>query len=153
MSRSFNNNSGKKTFGVFSESLDAGEYIRNKKTRASFPIANKCKQSTKFRSESDYLLYNKSNYLSVYSCVNSVDKSELFINLFTQLDLTSVPVIQNFDNLNVPTSIVPTTLNNANFYPYLTYNIDPSGVLFGDTVCGIDNYTNFMVYTPPQNNS
>jgi hypothetical protein len=33
--------------------------------------------------------------------------------------------------------------------PYVNYNIDPCGSLFGNSICGINNYQNFVVYNPP----
>ena len=36
-------------------------------------------------------------------------------------------------------------MGNANTnYPYLTYDVDPSGNLFGNTICGINNFVNYM---------
>ena len=29
---------------------------------------------------------------------------------------------------------------------YTNYNIDPEGVLFGNSLCGLNNWTNFMKY-------
>jgi hypothetical protein len=153
MTHSFKNNSGNKSFGVFFEPLDAGDYIYNKKTKASFCVANKCVPAVNVGSQSNYLLFNRSNVISVYPCKNAIDKTNLNINLITQLDLKNVPVIQDFSDNNIPTSIIPTTLNNTNYYPYLTYNIDPCGNLFGNDVCGINNYVKYMVYTPASQNN
>ena len=61
-----------------------------------------------------------------------------FGNLITKLDLTDVPVI-------LPTTI--TTVTD----PYKYYNIDPSGNLFGNTICGIDNWEKYMVYDASYN--
>jgi hypothetical protein len=153
MAHSFKTNSGYRSFGVFSEPLDAGDYTYNKKARASFCVANNCIPAVKVGTQSNLLLFNRSNVLSVYPCKNSIDKTELNINLITQLDLSGIPVIQNLNNNDVPTPIIPTTMANASTnYPYLTYDIDPSGNLFGNTTCGINNYVNYMVYTPPNNN-
>ena len=41
---------------------------------------------------------------------------------------------------------MPTTIS-TDAVPYLDYNIDPCGNLFGNTICGINNYVNYMVYT------
>ena len=61
MSRPFTNiTSANKTFGQFKESTDAGEYIYNKKARATYCVANKCAPSIKVYSEGDRLLFNKS---------------------------------------------------------------------------------------------
>jgi len=152
MAHSFKISSGYKTFGVFSEPISAGDYIYNKKARASFCVANNCVPAIKVGTQSNLLLFNRSNVISVYPCKNNINKANLNINLITQLDLSGVSVIQNFYSGDIPSPIVPTTLENSNDYPYLEYNIDPSGNLFGNNTCGINNYTNYMVYTPPNNN-
>jgi len=153
MANSFKISCGNKSFGVVSESQNSGDYTYNKKARASFCVANSCVPAVNVGSQGNLLLFKRSNILSVYPCKNYIDKTNLYINLYTQLNLTNVPVIQNFSNNNVPTDIIPNTIENTNYSPYLEYNIDPSGNLFGNTVCGIDNFENYMVYTPPPNNN
>jgi hypothetical protein len=148
MARSFNS-SVKKTFGVFSEPQDAGDYIYNKKANASYCVANSCIPAVNVGSQGNLLLFNRSNKLSVYPCKNIINKSNLNINLITTLNLSGVPVIENMESKNVPTSIEPTTIDASNNYPYLTYNIDPSGNLFGNNVCGINNYLSYLEYNTP----
>jgi hypothetical protein len=140
MAHSFKSNSGVKSFGVFSESQNAGDYIYDKKTRATYCKANVCVRSRKIGSESNYLLFKRANKLSVYPCLNSINKANLNINLITKLDLTDVPVIQDFYTKDVPSTITTTAI------PFLDYNIDPCGNLFGNTICGINNFVNYMVY-------
>jgi hypothetical protein len=144
MAHSFKTNSGNKAFGVFKESQEAGDYIHNKKAKATYCFANGCTTNVKVGSQSKKLLFDLSNKLIAYPCLNSIDKANLYINLITKLDLKDVHVIADFSGNTVPTSIDPNT------YPYLTYNIDPSGNLFGNTVCGFNNYVNYMVYTLPE---
>ena len=87
MSSSFKSSSGKNTFGVFSEPLDAGEYIYNKKTRSSYCVANKCVPAVNVGSQGNLLLFKKSNTMSVYPCKNVIDTTNLYINLITKLNL------------------------------------------------------------------
>jgi hypothetical protein len=150
MARSFNS-SGKKAFGVFSEPQDAGDYIYNKKARASYCVANNCTPAVNVGSQGNLLLFNRSNKLSVYPCKNIINKSNLNINLITTLNLSGVPVIENMTTQTVPTSIEPTTVANTSStnYPYLTYNVDPSGNLFGNNVCGINNYLSYLEFSTP----
>ena len=61
------------------------------------------------------------------------------------MDLTNVPVIQEFSTGNVPTTITTTAT------PFLDYNIDPSGNLFGNTICGINNWEKYLVYDASYN--
>ena len=74
-----------------------------------------------------------------------IQNGDLNINLITSLDLTNVNVLQetNNNNNNTITKIDPKK------DVYLNYTIDPNGQLFGKTICGINNYQNYLVYTRP----
>jgi hypothetical protein len=137
MARPFNGNSGKKAFGVFAEPLTEGDYIYNKKAKASYCFANNC---TPNLTEGNYLLYKRSYALNHFPCRNLINKQNLNINLITKLNLKYVPVIADLSG-----NISPTTITST-ITPYLKYNIDPSGNLFGNSVCGINNYTRYMQY-------
>jgi hypothetical protein len=63
--------------------------------------------------------------------------------LVTKLNLTNIPVIQQNKPYTVPAYLNKTAI------PYLDYTIDPSGNLFGNTICGIDNFQNYLQYNPP----
>ena len=144
MARPFtNSSSANKAFGVFSGSQNAGNYIHNKKAKSTY-CSNTCSPSLKFGSESNRLLFKTSYKMGVYPCLNSINKANLNINLITKLDLTDVHVIQDFSGNTWPSSI--NTMNTVPD-PYLRYNIDPSGNLFGNTICGINNWEKYMVYS------
>jgi hypothetical protein len=143
MAHSFKSSSGKSAFGVFSEPQNAGDYIYNKKAKTTFCRANKCVPSKTVNTQGNLLLLNRSNRLKYYACVNSINKANLNINLITKLDLLDVPVIKNVDSNNIPIPIISTEI------PYLDYVIDPSGALFGNTICGVNNYVKYLVYNPP----
>lgn len=146
MARPFTNlSSANKAFGVFSESNNAGDYIYNKKTKATYCQANVCTPYQSIGSESNYLLFKRANKLRVYPCLNSINKANLNINLITAMDLTNVPVIQEFSTGDVPSTITTTAT------PFLDYNIDPSGNLFGNTICGINNWEKYLVYDASYN--
>ena len=139
MSRPFTNiSSANKSFGQFKEPKDASNYIYNKKAKATYCIANKCAPSIKVASESDRLLFNRSNQLSLYPCANGINTANLNINLITCLNLRGVPVIQDASSGAIPSTI---TLDSV---PFLDYVIDPSGALFGNSVCGINNFINYI---------
>jgi len=138
---------GRTSFGVFKEPLNSSDYIYNKKAKASFCKANLCVPSKKVNTESNLLLLKRSNKLSYYNDVSSFNHSNLNINLITKIDLTDVPVIQNN---NTPFE-TPTDLS-LNTVPYLNYVIDPCGNLFGNTICGENNYLHYVIYNPPGNN-
>lgn len=132
MSRPFAKNNGKTAFGQFIEPLNASEYISIKKTKATTynvtpVIANS----------------NLVNPLDEYTVINSytnINTSNLYINLMSKIDLHNVVVISDLGENTNPVAI------DTNVIPYLKYNIDPSGNLFGETVCGIDNYENYIIY-------
>jgi hypothetical protein len=145
MTHLFKSNSGKKAFGDFSKSYNAGDYIFNKKATAIYCKSKIGVSSRKIGSESDLLLFKRANKLNVYLCLNSINKANLNINLITKLDLTGIPVIQDFSNNDIPTTITTTSI------PFLDYNIDPSGNLFGNTICGINNFVSYMVYDDSKN--
>jgi hypothetical protein len=146
MARPFkNSSSANKAFGVFSEPQNAGDYTYNKKTTTSFCQAKYCTPALTIGSENNYLLFKRAKKLIVYPCLNSINKANLNINLITKMDLSgNIPVIQDVSG-NVPTTITTTDV------PYLRYNIDPSGNLFGNTVCGINNWEKYLVYDASYN--
>jgi hypothetical protein len=146
--------SGKSAFGVFNESQNAGDYTQNKTATTSycdpvnFNTINKA-TNNRFASENNRFLFNKSYYLNTET-MSSFNKSNLASNLITKLDLQSldssvVPVIQQNDTQTVPAEIIITSSTVS----YLDYTIDPCGNLFGNTLCGINNYRHYLVYNPP----
>ena len=147
MARPFtNSSSANKAFGVFSEPQNAGDYIYNKKAVATYCNANICTPSLTIGSENNYLLFKRANKLLVYPCLNSINKANLNINLISKMNLSgNVPVIQEFSTGNVPTTITTDAV------PFLDYNIDPSGNLFGNTICGINNWEKYLVYDASYN--
>ena len=143
-SRPFNQYMGKNTFGVLKEPQDAGQYILNKTATTSFCSPNVCVAGRTVASQSSRLILRKANKIYFSRCQDPYNTANLNINLVTVLDLSGVPVIQES---RTPYS-VPTTLN-VSVAPYLNYTIDPSGNLFGNTVCGTDNFQNYLKFNPP----
>jgi hypothetical protein len=92
----------------------------------------------------------KATFAKVNNKLVNFDKNQLYSNLYTKLDLNElngkVPVIGDVATNSFPSAVCINTL------PYLTYNIDPYGVLFGNSVCGINNYRNFVVYNKNSSN-
>ena len=139
MTHPFKNISGKSAFGSLIKPLDAGYYIYNKKAKTTYCITNSCIPSTKVGSESNLLLYKRANIINNFPFKYVINKSNLEINLITKLNLTDVSVIANSSG-NVPTTIIAGNLN---------YNIDPNGNLFGNSICGINNYLHYLQYNVP----
>jgi hypothetical protein len=129
-----------KTFGQFHEPNNSGDYVLNKKAKTTFCGANMCTPSITVNTQGNLLLLKKSNALNYYNCINSFNKANLNINLLTKLEV-SIPVLTPS---SIPLSYPVDTP------PYLYYTIDPSGVLFGNTPCGLNNYVSFMLYNQNQ---
>jgi hypothetical protein len=143
-SRPFNQYMGKNTFGVLKEPQDAGQYILNKTATTSFCSPNVCVAGRTVASQSSRLILRKANKIYFSRCQDPYNTANLNINLVTVLDLSGVPVIQQSASpYSVPTSLDVTSK------PYLDYTIDPSGNLFGNTVCGADNFQNYLKFNPP----
>lgn len=141
MSRPFAKYPAKPTFGLIKEPLDASEHILNKKTKYSFCTPNICHPNKNVNSQSNLLVLKKANNLAFYSCKNLIETGELYENLYSELDLSgNVLVIADLSGNTFPTTISTTVA------PYLTYNIDLSGNLFGNSVCTINNFQNYVVY-------
>jgi len=143
MSRPFKPYMGKNTFGVLKEPQEAGQYILNKKASYSFCPPNVCVPSRTVATQGNRLLLREANRIYFSACRDPYSIANLNINLVTTLDLSSVPVIQQNTPLEIPAYLDTTAV------PYLAYTIDPSGNLFGNTVCGTDNFQNYLRFNPP----
>ena len=142
MSRQFKSYMGKNTFGVLKESQEAGKYTLNKKALASFCPPKICISK---ETQSNRLLLRQANRIYYSSCHNPYNKANLNINLVTILDLSGVPVIQQNNPYAIPAEL------DVTLKPYIAYTIDPSGNLFGNTTCGINNFEKYMVYDVSNN--
>ena len=141
-SRPFKPYMGKNTFGALKESQDAGQYILNKTATTSFCAPNVCVPSRTVASQSSRLILRRANKIYFRRCQDPYNTANLNINLVTKLNLSGVPVIIDTSG-NYPTQLDVTSI------PYLDYTIDPSGNLFGNTVCGADNFQNYLLFNPP----
>ena len=141
-SRPFKPYMGKNTFGVLKQSQDAGQYILNKTASTSFCSPNVCVPNRAGLSQSSRLILRKANTIYFRRCQDPYNTANLNINLVTVLDLSGVPVIIDTSG-NYPTQLDITST------PYLDYTIDPSGNLFGNTVCGTNNFQNYLLFNPP----
>jgi len=148
MSRPFSNNSAKSSFAQVKEPVEASSYIQTKKTKYTFCQPNICHPNKNIYSQSNLLLLRKANVLTFYPCVD-FDKTQLFTNLYTKLDLSDLsgntPIISDLSG-----NTFPVIIDNS-VTPFLKYNIDPSGVLFGNTLCGINNFLNYVSYDVSSN--
>jgi hypothetical protein len=141
MSHSFKNYPAKPCFSQFKEPLSASDYISSKKIKYSFCSPNICEPNKNVYSESNLLMLKKANYYAL-NPLNRINKNQLYINLITKLQLNDdIPVITNNTSGFAPSIIDPTLQD-----PFIEYTIDISGNLFGNDICTINNWENYIVY-------
>jgi hypothetical protein len=148
MAHSFKNYPAKPAFGSNRESINAGDYILRKKARSAFCTSGICPQKYILNTQGELNLLRTAKYLDSAKCKLPFDKNNLNINLVTKLDLTDVCVIADATANACATSIIYSEIPDF----YNEYIIDPSGNLFGNTQCGINNFLSYLVYNPRYNN-
>jgi hypothetical protein len=142
MAHAFQPIPGKPAFGNITPTQYAGDYTKNKVARMIYCRDKKTSNCKKRYSQCELLTYNKGLALSRYgfcSGVSPLNYSDLTAGLYTQSNLQNVAVVSEVLDGIVPTTIDPCV---CPFYSY--YNIDPKGELFGNTACGINNFTSYM---------
>lgn len=127
---------GKEAFGSERNKINAGDYIQNKTAFTIFCNADLCKKKTSISTNSNLILLKRAYLLSKRT--NNNNKNNLTSGLNTSIDLGN----QRLDESIV---VITPSLFNRSGTPYLEYVIDPSGTLFGNTICGINNIENFRI--------
>jgi len=146
----------KPTFGILRPNTFQSDYITNKKSRIIYcNEPNKC--SNKTGSYNQMNLFNNGRRLSYKYLANNrlvpFNKTDLIAGLYSKMDLQNVcTLINGFPCNNIDTSCAacsdPVSIDTSSTVPLnWTNTIDPVGALFGNTQCGILNYTNYMKYT------
>jgi hypothetical protein len=138
MSRSFNLKPGKAAFGSINEPNNAGDNTNNSLLK-SFYCSNKCPiNKTRVKSQSEYLLLQKSKSLN--NCSLPVSTTNLNINLVTKINLDNMCVLKNNStnvcNIDGIQLCVPV---------YLAYSIYPNN----NNYCILNNNSKNRVYYPP----
>lgn len=133
----------KPAFGKLITKLDASDYIKKRSATTVLCPNLKCVTSSKLLTKQSDLIDLKNLNNTYYSCCphSLINKMNLNINLITKEDLKTVDVLQK----NYPTPVSPTNIDPTISF-INEYTIDPKGQLFGNTQCGINNYTNYMIY-------
>ena len=146
----------KPTFGTLTQVAFQGDYIANKKAKLTYcKIRDKvnCNKIVKASSFEQYDLFNKGRYLNTLSrgCILPFDKTNLIAGLYSKMNLKDVctvidgnPCFQVDSCTGFLTGAKIDTTSEIPFY--LTKTIDPVGELFGNTDCGVNNFTRYMVY-------
>jgi hypothetical protein len=142
MSRPFANYKAKPTFAQHNDPTCSSYYTNKKKITSSFCEPNICHPKKNLKSYDKYYGTKDANNYRFNKTIFYYNKSQLYSNLYTKLDLRYIsgntPIISNLTN-----GIFPIIINTS-VDPYLTYNIDPSGNLFGNSLCDINNYVNYI---------
>ena len=149
------NNAGNPTFGNIKQTNMAGDYITNKKAKLLFDINNNKKKHNVLSTQTDLLLLKQAQLLkNINFCPSlpSLDNTNLVSGLYS---------IENLNNVNIITSINDTSncpvYNGTTFNPaliiakpiYYNYEVDKCGSLFGNNICGIENYNDYKIINKP----
>lgn len=135
----------KPAFGNYAKHLSYSEVLANK--RANHVYYN-CKRTNRIDSQGELMDIRKITSQACASGCNVLpfNKSNLQINLITELDLSGIVVLAlNSDLQEVPSVITPAKIDPT-FRPiYSYYTIDPQNRLSGNTPCAIQKYVNYMI--------
>jgi hypothetical protein len=158
MAHTFKPIPGKPAFGTLTQVVYQGDYITNKKAKLVYCLNSdkkKCYKLTKAANYGQYNLYNKGRYLNALTnrCILPFDRTNLIAGQYSKMNLASVcTVISGYPCSQIdscPECLNPTLIDASTIEPfYQTNTIDPVGNLFGNSQCGINNFTRYMVYKP-----
>ena len=134
--------SGNQSFQKTNSSITQSSFIKQQETKGTFNCPRLCSNNKYLNYE--YLYKNKaSTYLNYYSTKDNALslKYSLPSGLNTNLNLEFefIKPIYNLDPNETLTRINATSITK----PFLQYNIDKKGDLFGNTFCGLNNYLNY----------
>jgi len=145
MAHAFSPIPAKPAFGNITQSDYASDYIQNKIAKLAYCRDLKKSNCKKKFSQSELLLFNKGRLLNSYAFgigTSLINEANLIAGLYTESDLSGVAVLCDVSG---DACITPTAINSASVLPfYEHYLIDPDGQLFGNTPCGITNFTKYM---------
>ena len=158
MSRAFNPIPAKPAFKTLNQVVYQGDYITNKKAKLTY-CANRnytnCNKITYASSYDQVNLFKNGRYLNAEKngCIIPFNKTNLIAGLYAKMDLKDVCTVidgspcSNIDGCNG--CLTGAKINANDIVPfYHTNTIDPVGLLFGKSECGINNYSKYMVYNP-----
>jgi hypothetical protein len=148
MSRLFQPLPAKPSFGTLQKNSYSSDYT--KKLKLKNILAYSIKNQTKRNLSQEQLIDLKNCELKNNIIFNKsyLDKTNLIAGQYSQENLEGVITVSAANQITSPytsTTIVP----SPTIPFYFNYNIDPTGALFGNTQCGLNNYVNFMQITVP----
>ena len=148
MSRLFQPFPAKPAFGTLQKNTYASDYTKKLKLRNS--IHDSIQNQTKGNLTQQQFIDLKNCELKYNILFNKsyLDKRNLIAGQYSNENLEGVITVSSSNETEEPyneTNILPS--NNVPFY--VDYNIDPTGALFGNSQCGLNNFTNFMQISVP----
>jgi hypothetical protein len=154
MSRLFQPIPAQPTFGVLQKNSYASDYTKKIKLKQILSYSIKNKKRTNLGQGELLDLKNCELKNKIIFNKSTLDKTNLIAGLFSNENLEGVTTICTTGEVDPETNL-PTCINEATiidlkkqpFYGY--YSIDPTGALFGNTPCGLNNFTNFMQINLP----
>jgi hypothetical protein len=135
----------KPAFGNYSKHLSYADVMANK--RANHIYYN-CKRTNRIDSQGELMAIRK---ITSQACADGCDvlpfnKSNLQVNLITQLDLSGIVILELNSNLQMDPPVITPAKIDPNLIPlYSYYTIDPENRLTGNTPCAIQKYVNYMI--------
>ena len=144
MAHAFSPIPAKPAFGNITQTDYASDYIQNKIAKLAYCSDVKKANCKKKFSQSELLLFNKGRLLNSYAFgigTSLINEANLVAGLYTESDLSGVAVLCDVSG---DACINPTAIDSSNVPFYEHYLIDPDGQLFGNTPCGITNFTKYM---------
>jgi hypothetical protein len=129
----------KPAFGNFNPHLTYADVMANKRSNLAYC---QCTSTNVVRSQGELISIRKISRNNCPGGCNRLpfNKSNLEVNLITELYLQNILILENNANPGVPAKIDPSL---TPIYSY--YTIDPGNKLVGDTPCGIQKYINYMI--------
>ena len=146
----------KPAFGTLKQVVFQSDYLERKKAlRTVCTSQANCGQIKNAKSYKQVNEYKEGFRLNQErNCtILPFNKSNLIVNLYSKMDLKyACPLINSFPCIN-PASCIDAcngvkTIDHTDTPFNWFHTIDPVGDLFGKTQCGIENYTNYMVFNP-----
>ena len=144
----------KPTFGTLKQVSYQSDYITNKQSKLAYcNNVNICKKNSKVPNYNQYNLFNNGRYLNNLANGNilSFNKTDLIAGLHSKMNLNGACTVINGNPCSNLTNCdgcdTPANIDTTSVLPfYQTNTIDPIGELFGNTTCGVNNFTNYMEY-------
>lgn len=173
MAHAFKTIPGKPTFGTLKQVVYQGDYLQRKKAlRTVCTSQANCGQIKNAKSYEQVNQYKEGFRLNAANRCNILpfNKSDLIVNLYSKMNLKDACTMINgfpcidpgLSDVSCSDSTNPKCCSNACSSPKIitpgstnpfnwNNTIDPLGNLFGNSQCGIQNYTQYMVFNPSNN--